>query len=36
MNQKDGIPTDTQRHSKVWWFPLDELPVILAGTTTVD
>jgi ADP-ribose pyrophosphatase YjhB (NUDIX family) len=28
-NQKDGIPTDTQRHSAVWWFPLDELPVML-------
>jgi ADP-ribose pyrophosphatase YjhB (NUDIX family) len=28
-NQKDGIPTDTQRHAAVWWFPLDELPVML-------
>ena len=28
-NQKDGIPTDTQRHAAVWWFPLDGLPVML-------
>ena len=27
--QKDGTPTDTQRHDAVWWFPLDELPVML-------
>ena len=27
--QKDGIPTDTQHHAAVWWFPLDELPVML-------
>ncbi len=28
-SQKDGIPTDTQHHAAVWWFPLDELPVML-------
>jgi 8-oxo-dGTP pyrophosphatase MutT (NUDIX family) len=28
-SQKAGIPTDTQRHSAVWWFPLDALPVML-------
>ena len=27
--QKDGIPTDTQRHAAVWWFPLDDLPAML-------
>jgi len=28
-SQKDGVPTDTPRHAAVWWFPLDELPVML-------
>jgi len=27
--QKDGIPTDTQHHDAVWWFPLDDLPAML-------
>jgi ADP-ribose pyrophosphatase YjhB (NUDIX family) len=27
--QKDGIPTDTQHHSAVWWFPIDDLPAML-------
>ena len=28
-SQKDGIPTDTQHHDAVWWFPLDDLPAML-------
>jgi ADP-ribose pyrophosphatase YjhB (NUDIX family) len=27
--QKEGIPTDTQHHDAVWWFPLDDLPAML-------
>jgi ADP-ribose pyrophosphatase YjhB (NUDIX family) len=27
--QKEGIPTDTQHHSAVWWFPIDALPAML-------
>ena len=27
--QKEGIPTDTQHHDAVWWFPLDDLPPLL-------
>jgi ADP-ribose pyrophosphatase YjhB (NUDIX family) len=27
--QKEGIPTDTQHHAAVWWFPIDDLPAML-------
>jgi 8-oxo-dGTP pyrophosphatase MutT (NUDIX family) len=23
-DQKEGVPTDTQHHDAVWWFPLDD------------
>jgi ADP-ribose pyrophosphatase YjhB (NUDIX family) len=28
-DQQEGIPTDTQYHDAVWWFPLDDLPAML-------
>jgi 8-oxo-dGTP pyrophosphatase MutT (NUDIX family) len=28
-DQKEGVPTDTQHHDAVWWFPLDDLPAML-------
>src|SRR5258707_411247 len=28
-DQKDGIPTYTQHHDAMWWFPLDDLPAML-------
>jgi 8-oxo-dGTP pyrophosphatase MutT (NUDIX family) len=25
-DQVEGVPTDTQHHTDVWWFPINQLP----------